>query len=84
MFFPFKLIHIYLGGEPFLVQRGRFLGELVKYCKKDLKMESVTIVSNGSLITEVRFVFYVGRNIQKKKRFCSLTYKISDKRSSNI
>ena len=36
------------------MQRGKFLGELVKYCKKDLKMESVTIVSNGSLITEVQ------------------------------
>ena len=48
-FFP-----LVLGGEPFLVQRGKFLGELVKYCKSDLQMESVSIVSNGSLIAEVR------------------------------
>lgn len=36
------------GGEPFLFKR--FLGELVKYCKETLCLESVSIVSNGSLI----------------------------------
>jgi radical S-adenosyl methionine domain-containing protein 2 len=30
----------------------KFLGELVVYCKKDLKLESVSIISNGSLIKE--------------------------------
>lgn len=40
------------GGEPFLPQGGKHLGEMVKYCKETLKLQSVTIVSNGSLITE--------------------------------
>lgn len=40
------------GGEPFLPQRGRHLGEMVKYCKNELRLPSVTIVSNGSLIRE--------------------------------
>ncbi|XP_057653879.1 S-adenosylmethionine-dependent nucleotide dehydratase RSAD2-like [Diorhabda carinulata] len=46
------------GGEPFLPDRGKHLGEMVKYCKKDLKLESVTIVSNGSLIKENWFEKY--------------------------
>eukprot|EP00794_Sanderia_malayensis_P016701 gene16701-18395_t len=40
------------GGEPFLHKRGKFLGELVKYCKEELQVPSVSIISNGSLITE--------------------------------
>ena len=40
------------GGEPFLHQRGKFVGELAKYCKKELAVSSVSIISNGSLITE--------------------------------
>ena len=40
------------GGEPFLYKRGQFLGELVKYCKQELNIDSVSIISNGSLITE--------------------------------
>ena len=46
------------GGEPFLKQKGRYLGELVRYCKQDLQLPSVTIVSNGSLITEDWFQEY--------------------------
>ncbi|CAG9862017.1 unnamed protein product [Phyllotreta striolata] len=46
------------GGEPFLPKRGAHLGELAKFCKSDLKLESVTIVSNGSLITEKWFRNY--------------------------
>ena len=46
------------GGEPFLKQKGRYLGELVRYCKQDLHLPSVTIVSNGSLITEDWFQEY--------------------------
>lgn len=38
------------GGEPFLYKR--FLGELVKFCKEELHLDSVSIVSNGSLIDE--------------------------------
>ena len=43
------------GGEPFTVKH---LGELVAYCKTELQLESVTIVSNGSLIKEVWFQKY--------------------------
>jgi len=37
------------GGEPFL--HAELLGKMVRYCKKDLQLESVSIVSNGSKIT---------------------------------
>ncbi|KAL8677462.1 MAG: hypothetical protein Q9186_006103 [Xanthomendoza sp. 1 TL-2023] len=40
----------FAGGEPFLYPE--FLGKLVKYCKEDLHMESVSIVTNGSLVKE--------------------------------
>ena len=49
----YSLIFRFSGGEPFIVKKGKFLGEMVKFCKDDLRMESVTIVSNGSLITRV-------------------------------
>ena len=57
------------GGEPFLKQKGRYLGEMVRYCKQDLHLPSVTIVSNGSLITEDWFQEYGMSNwfSQKKK-----------------
>jgi radical S-adenosyl methionine domain-containing protein 2 len=45
----------FAGGEPFL--KPKFLGELVKYCKEDLQL-NVSIVSNGSKITEGWFVRY--------------------------
>uniref|UniRef100_A0A8C2Y3P9 S-adenosylmethionine-dependent nucleotide dehydratase RSAD2 n=1 Tax=Capra hircus TaxID=9925 RepID=A0A8C2Y3P9_CAPHI len=40
------------GGEPFLQDRGEYLGRLVKFCKQELQLPSVSIVSNGSLIRE--------------------------------
>lgn len=46
------------GGEPFLKDKGKYVGELVRYCKEDLELPSVTIVSNGSLITEDWFIEY--------------------------
>jgi len=46
------------GGEPFLAQKGNYVGELVKFCKQELKLPSVTIVSNGSLIKEAWFTKY--------------------------
>ncbi|NWT35830.1 RSAD2 protein, partial [Chroicocephalus maculipennis] len=46
------------GGEPFLQDRGEFVGQLVKFCKQDLKLPSVSIVSNGSLIRERWFKKY--------------------------
>ena len=41
------------GGEPFF--KDKLLGQLVEFCKAELKLESVTIVSNGSLIKEEWF-----------------------------
>lgn len=46
------------GGEPFLPRRGTHLGEMVKYCKKELKLPSVTVVTNGSLVREKWFKDY--------------------------
>ncbi|XP_077009225.1 S-adenosylmethionine-dependent nucleotide dehydratase RSAD2 [Tamandua tetradactyla] len=46
------------GGEPFLHDRGEYLGKLVKFCKEELRLPSVSIVSNGSLIRERWFKNY--------------------------
>ena len=46
------------GGEPFIHQKGKYVGDLVHYCKVNLKLPSVSIVSNGSLITEEWFQEY--------------------------
>lgn len=46
------------GGEPFLHDKGEFLGKLVQYCKQDLQLPSVSIVSNGSMIKEKWFQKY--------------------------
>ncbi|MBN3326590.1 RSAD2 protein, partial [Atractosteus spatula] len=46
------------GGEPFLHERGEFLGQLVQFCKRDLQLPSVSIVSNGSMIREKWFQRY--------------------------
>ncbi|XP_030051014.1 S-adenosylmethionine-dependent nucleotide dehydratase RSAD2 [Microcaecilia unicolor] len=46
------------GGEPFLHMRGEFVGKLVQFCKEELKLPSVSIVSNGSRITEKWFQLY--------------------------
>ncbi|XP_038595862.1 radical S-adenosyl methionine domain-containing protein 2 [Tachyglossus aculeatus] len=46
------------GGEPFLQNRGEFLGEMVKFCKEELRLPSVSVVSNGSLIRENWFKCY--------------------------
>jgi radical S-adenosyl methionine domain-containing protein 2 len=40
------------GGEPFIVNAGKFVGEMARFCKEELHLPSVTIVSNGSLIKE--------------------------------
>ena len=42
----------FAGGEPFIPDSGHFLGHLVRYCKEELHLESVSIISNGSKITE--------------------------------
>lgn len=46
------------GGEPFIKNKGNYVGQLVHYCKQELDLPSVTIVSNGSLITEEWFQEY--------------------------
>ncbi|KAK2502925.1 hypothetical protein MC885_012747 [Smutsia gigantea] len=46
------------GGEPFIHDRGEYLGQLVKFCKEELHLPSVSIVSNGSLIRERWFKNY--------------------------
>lgn len=46
------------GGEPFLHDKGEFLGKLVQFCKQDLQLPSVSIVSNGSMIREKWFQKY--------------------------
>jgi radical S-adenosyl methionine domain-containing protein 2 len=38
------------GGEPFL--KPTFIGEMLKFCKEDLRLESCSIVNNGSKVTE--------------------------------
>lgn len=39
----------FAGGEPFM--NPQFLGQLAKYCKENLQLESVSIVTNGSKVT---------------------------------
>lgn len=46
------------GGEPFLQDRGEFVGKLVQFCKQELALPSVSIVSNGSLIRKQWFEKY--------------------------
>ncbi|KAF8159530.1 hypothetical protein B0H34DRAFT_703868 [Crassisporium funariophilum] len=38
------------GGEPFL--KPTFIGEIFRFCKEDLKLESCSVVNNGSRVTE--------------------------------
>ncbi|KAL8719841.1 MAG: hypothetical protein Q9181_008007 [Wetmoreana brouardii] len=40
----------FAGGEPFM--NAEFLGQLVQYCKATLKLESVSLVTNGSKVTK--------------------------------
>ncbi|TVY85455.1 Radical S-adenosyl methionine domain-containing protein [Lachnellula suecica] len=47
----------FVGGEPMMYPN--FVGELAKYCKEQLALESVSIVTNGSLVKE-RFLTTYG------------------------
>jgi len=38
------------GGEPFL--NAKYIGEIFKFCKEELKLESTSVVCNGSKVTE--------------------------------
>lgn len=40
----------FAGGEPFLYSQ--YLGQVVDFCKKELRLESVSIVTNRSLVKE--------------------------------
>lgn len=40
------------GSEPFLLDRGAYLGELVTFAKTGLGLDSVQVTSNANLITE--------------------------------
>lgn len=40
----------FAGGEPFM--NAEFLGQLTKYCKETLKLESVSVVTNGSKVSQ--------------------------------
>ncbi|KAF1842325.1 radical SAM enzyme [Cucurbitaria berberidis CBS 394.84] len=50
----------FAGGEPFLYSK--FLGEMIDFCKENLRLESVSIVTNGSLVQQ-RFLEKHGSNI---------------------
>jgi radical S-adenosyl methionine domain-containing protein 2 len=38
------------GGEPFL--NAKYIGEVFKFCKEELQLESTSVVCNGSKVTE--------------------------------
>lgn len=46
----------FAGGEPFLYNS--FLGAMIAFCKEELHLESVSIVTNGSLVDEVFLTKY--------------------------
>lgn len=50
----------FAGGEPFLYQK--FLGQMIDFCKQDLHLESVSIVTNGTLVDK-KFLSQHGGNI---------------------
>lgn len=50
----------FAGGEPFLYPK--FLASMLAFCKEELKLESVSIVTNGSLVTE-KFLRNYGKYI---------------------
>ncbi len=50
----------FAGGEPFLYKK--LLGSMIAYCKEELGLESVSIVTNGSLVDE-GFLMKYGRHI---------------------
>lgn len=50
----------FAGGEPFLYPK--FLGQMIDFCKGTLRLESISIVTNGSLVKE-SFLKKHGQNI---------------------
>ena len=41
----------FAGGEPFI--HPKFLGELIKKCKEDIKIEKISVITNGSLVKKI-------------------------------
>ncbi|KAH8424895.1 uncharacterized protein LDX57_002640 [Aspergillus melleus] len=50
----------FAGGEPFMHRK--FLGQMIDYCKEVIHLESVSIVTNGSLVTDA-FLAKHGKHI---------------------
>ena len=50
----------FAGGEPFLEVGGLHVGELARFCKRELKLPFVSIVTNGSLVTQDWLAQYGG------------------------
>jgi len=48
----------FAGGEPLLPKHRTFLGELIRYLKEELKLDCVSIVSNGSQLNDKWFETY--------------------------
>ena len=46
------------GGEPFIIDKGNYLGEMVRFCKEDMDMDSVTVVTNGSKVMLKKIMSY--------------------------
>ena len=43
---------ITFGGEPFIVEEGRYLGNLIRFCREELDIKTVKVITNGRKITE--------------------------------
>ena len=43
----------FAGGEPFTAPN--YLGELIRYCKEEIKIEKISIITNGSLVKKAFF-----------------------------
>jgi radical S-adenosyl methionine domain-containing protein 2 len=55
------------GGEPFL--QPEFIGAIFKFCKEELKLESCSVVNNGSKVTE-RWLDEYGRYLDVMALSC--------------
>ena len=61
----------FAGGEPFLYKP--FLGQMLRFCKERLKLESVSIVTNGSLVDR-KFLLQYGSHIDILAVSCDSFY----------
>lgn len=65
----------FAGGEPFLYKP--FLGNMLVFCKKELQLESVSIVTNGSLVDE-KFLSKYGMYIDILAVSCDSFYEATN------